>query len=53
VRGLKELENEFGQPFPPGAGPPTIKAAQDFVKTFGRAQLPNVAKMHFKTVDSL
>lgn len=53
VRGLKELENEFGQAFPPGAGPPTIKAAQDFVKTFGRAQLPNVAKMHFKTVDSL
>ncbi|MBZ0136722.1 MAG: ribonuclease HIII [Planctomycetes bacterium] len=53
VRGLKELETEFGQPFPPGAGPPTIKAAQDFVKTFGRAQLPNVAKMHFKTVDSL
>lgn len=53
VRGLKELESEFGQPFPPGAGPPTIKAAQDFVKIFGRAQLPNVAKMHFKTVDSL
>jgi ribonuclease HIII len=53
VRGLKELETEFGQPFPPGAGPPTIKAAREFAKTFGRDQLPNVAKMHFKTVQSL
>ncbi|MCB9895504.1 MAG: ribonuclease HIII [Planctomycetes bacterium] len=53
VRGLKELETEFGQSFPPGAGPPVIKAGREFVKTFGRDQLVNVAKLHFKTIDSL
>ena len=53
VRGLKELETEFGQAFPPGAGPPVIKSGREFVKTFGRDQLANVAKLHFKTIDSL
>lgn len=53
VRGLKELEHEFGQPFPPGAGSPVIKAGREFVKSFGREQLASVAKLHFKTIDSL
>ena len=53
VRGLKELETEFGQPFPPGAGPPVIKAGREFARTFGRDQLAHVAKLHFKTIDSL
>jgi len=53
VRGLKELEHEFGQPFPPGAGPPVIKAGREFVRSFGREQLGNVAKLHFKTLESL
>jgi ribonuclease HIII len=53
VEGLKELETEFGQPFPPGAGTPTVKAARDFVKTLGKQSLHAVAKLHFKTVDGL
>lgn len=53
VDSLKELETEFGQPFPPGAGPPTVKAAREFVKSFGKQALHAVAKLHFKTVDSL
>jgi ribonuclease HIII len=53
VRGLKELGNEFGVELPLGAGPPVLKAGREFVKTFGRDQLPNVAKMHFKTAEQL
>lgn len=53
VRGLKELGNEFGIVLPLGAGPPVLKAGREFVNTFGREQLPNVAKMHFKTADQL
>jgi ribonuclease HIII len=53
VQGLKDLEHEFGMPFPPGAGPPVIKAGREFVRTFGREQLGNVAKLHFKTLASL
>lgn len=53
VRGLKELEHEFGQSFPPGAGSPVIRAGREFVRSFGREQLSNVAKLHFKTIDSL
>ncbi|MCA8911385.1 MAG: ribonuclease HIII [Planctomycetes bacterium] len=53
VRSLKELEHEFGQSFPPGAGSPVLKAGREFVKSFGREQLAQVAKLHFKTVDSL
>jgi ribonuclease HIII len=53
VDSLKELETEFGQPIPPGAGPPTIKAAREFVRTFGKQALHSVAKLHFKTMASL
>lgn len=53
VEGLKELGNEFGQEFPPGAGEPVIKAGRAFVKTFGKDQLANVAKVHFKTTERL
>src|SRR5690606_14951645 len=53
VQGLKELEGEFGMPFPPGAGPPVIQAGRAFTRTFGREQLGNVAKLHFKTMASV
>ena len=53
MEGLKELETEFGAEFPPGAGPPTIKAAREFKRAFGAAQLANVAKVHFKTTGQL
>lgn len=51
VQGLKELEGEFGMPFPAGAGDPVIKAGRLFTRTFGRDQLGNVAKLHFKTTE--
>lgn len=53
LRGLRELESEFGQKFPPGAGSPVLKSGREFVKTFGRKQLSHVAKMHFRTIESL
>ncbi|MBX3458973.1 MAG: ribonuclease HIII [Planctomycetes bacterium] len=53
VEGLKELGHEFGQEFPPGAGDPVIKAGRAFVRSFGKAQLVNVAKTHFKTTERL
>lgn len=53
VAGLKELGHEFGAEFPPGAGAPTLKAAREFKRTFGEAQLANVAKVHFKTTQQL
>jgi ribonuclease HIII len=51
VQGLKDLAGEFGMPFPPGAGDPVIKAGRMFTRTFGRDQLGNVAKLHFKTME--
>jgi ribonuclease HIII len=53
MAGLKELGHEFGAEFPPGAGDPTLKAAREFKRTFGEAQLAQVAKVHFKTTQQL
>lgn len=53
LEGLKELEQEFGAQFPPGAGDPTLKAAREFKNTYGQAQLAHVAKLHFKTTQQL
>lgn len=53
LRGLRALEAEYGQELPPGAGPPTVKAAREFKRAFGAGELAKVAKTHFKTMDSL
>ncbi len=53
VQGLKDLRHEFGTEFPPGAGSPVIQAGRAFVRMFGKAQLANVAKLHFKTTEQL
>ncbi len=47
--GLDALGHEYGATFAPGAGPPVLRAGVDFVRSFGPAGLPNVAKMHFAT----
>lgn len=49
VDGLKRLEHEYGCAFPPGAGDPVLRAGRAFVRTFGAANLPDVAKVHFAT----
>jgi ribonuclease HIII len=51
--GIKELESDFGVDFPTGAGSPVIKAGRAFKRGFGSDGLPRVAKVHFKTIDSL
>ncbi|MBX3472795.1 MAG: ribonuclease HIII [Planctomycetes bacterium] len=53
VAGLKELGHEFGMTFPPGAGSPVVQAGREFKRTFGADQLPQVAKVHFKTTGQL
>ncbi|MDJ0976250.1 MAG: ribonuclease HIII [Planctomycetota bacterium] len=49
VEGLKQLEHEYGCAFPPGAGNPVLRAGREFVRAFGTAELPDVAKVHFAT----
>lgn len=51
--GLKALEVEFGQEFPPGAGSPVLKAGRAFVRSFGAERLADVAKTHFATTAKL
>ncbi len=53
VQGLKDLSNEFGFTFPPGAGTPVLVAGREFVQTFGRERLLEVGKVHFATTDKL
>lgn len=51
VRSLKKLEREFDCKLPLGAGAPVVKALQALVASKGRAILPDVAKLHFKTTE--
>lgn len=48
---LKKLEEEAGVSLPPGAGPPTLKAARALVRDQGPEALRQVAKLHFKTTE--
>lgn len=49
VEGLRDLELEYGHPFPAGAGRPVLTEGRRFVQSFGAAALEGVAKLHFKT----
>ena len=51
--GIEKMEQEFKLPFPKGASQKTILAGKEFVKRFGRDHLNQVAKIHFKTLDSI
>lgn len=53
VRSLKKLEREFDCKLPPGAGDPTLKALKVLVAAKGRGVLMDVAKLHFKTTESV
>lgn len=48
---LEKMHQNWGQVFPKGASAAVVKAGQAFVGKNGREALPQVAKMHFKTVD--
>ncbi len=48
LEALRELSAEYGTKLPKGASSKVDEAARDFVRAFGRAELHNVAKMHFK-----
>lgn len=49
VTKMKELETQYQQPFPKGAGASTIEAGKEFVRRYGKERLDEVSKVHFKT----
>jgi len=53
LSALGALEREHGVRLPKGAGSPVIKAGRDIIRSHGVALLPSVAKMHFKTSQTI
>ena len=53
VEHIKNMEAHWQQVFPKGASYATVMAAKTFVKVHGREQIDQVAKVHFKTTQSL
>lgn len=53
VYGLKSLSERFDVDLPKGASQKTISAGREFARKHGKEQLPQVAKMHFKTLDEI
>lgn len=53
LRGLEELSKEYKINLPKGINAEVKKQARLFLETHTKEKLPFVAKMHFKTVDSL
>lgn len=50
---LDSFRSEYGLDFPKGASTAVIAAGRRFVADRGRAELVNVAKLHFKTMDEI
>lgn len=53
VRRMKKLSVEYGIELPKGASDKVIARAKEFVGKHGREKLAEVAKLHFKTTNSL
>ncbi|MFA6989552.1 MAG: ribonuclease HIII [Candidatus Gastranaerophilaceae bacterium] len=53
VKRMKNFEFEYKMPFPKGASERTIEAAGNFVKKYGKTNLENIAKLHFKTTKQI
>jgi ribonuclease HIII len=49
IAKMADLSAKYGMTFPFGASAAVIRAGQEFVKKHGAANLPLVAKMHFRT----
>ncbi len=53
IRVLTEMEEHYSMAFPKGAGPAVATALADFVQRFGTAELEQVCKLHFRTVQRI
>lgn len=53
VEGLQRLSEQFDVTLPKGASRQVIEAGRRFVAKCGQEQLPQVGKMHFKTVGEI
>jgi ribonuclease HIII len=53
ILALSDMEKKFGMKFPKGASSATIKAGREYAQKYGEEALPEVGKMHFKTLDSI
>ncbi len=53
LRRLKELGEEFGIGLPKGAGPQVLEVAKRIVRERGEDSLAQVAKLHFKTTQTV
>lgn len=53
VTALEDFKKTYGMEFPKGASSKTIAAGKEFIREHGRDQLGLVAKLHFKTLDSI
>ena len=49
VTRLGRLGEKYGVPLPKGASPAVEAAAKEFLAKHGAAELPKIAKMHFRT----
>jgi ribonuclease HIII len=53
VMALEDFKKTYGMEFPKGASAKTIAAGKAFLREHGRESLGQVAKLHFKTLDSI
>lgn len=53
LEALRQMEREYGQPFPKGASPQVRAAAETLARARGPAVLLDVAKCHFRTTDQV
>ena len=53
VNRLSKLSYKYKLELPKGASTKTIQIAKQFVSLYGKAELKNVAKLHFKTIQHL
>lgn len=53
VTALEDFKKTYNMEFPKGASARTIAAGKEFIREHGREQLGSVAKLHFKTLDSI
>jgi len=53
VDGIELLEKKYKMKLPKGASKQTIEAGRKFVQIYGRENLGEIGKLHFKTLDSI
>ena len=53
VTRMRNFELEYKMSFPKGASEKTILAAGEFVSKYGKENLGNIAKLHFKTTSQI